>query len=218
MNKKYNAVIFDFDYTLADSSTGIIECVNFALAQLGHPCADELEIKKTIGWSLAEIFKRLTNIQDPLQQDLFKKLFIEKADLVMAPKTIIFEEVPKVINVLRENKVKTAIVSTKFRYRIAQSLENYGLTDLFEVVIGGEDVERMKPHPESLILASKQLNVDVKKCLYVGDSVVDAEAAQAAGMDFCPVLSGTTRAESFEKFKKVHVLVNLNSLIRFLKL
>ena len=34
---RFQAIIFDFDYTLADSSRGIAECINFALAELSLP-------------------------------------------------------------------------------------------------------------------------------------------------------------------------------------
>jgi len=49
---RFSAVIFDFDYTLADSSQGVLECVNHALGRLGLPAASPEDIKKTIGMSL----------------------------------------------------------------------------------------------------------------------------------------------------------------------
>jgi len=49
-----HAVIFDFDYTLADSSQGTTECVNFALRTLNLPIASYEMVCKTIGLSLPE--------------------------------------------------------------------------------------------------------------------------------------------------------------------
>ena len=54
------AIIFDFDLTLADSTKGIIECVNFVLERLNLPRADDERIKRTIGMSLENTFIRLT--------------------------------------------------------------------------------------------------------------------------------------------------------------
>ena len=48
------AIIFDFDYTLADSSGGIIESINFALSRLGLPLAADAVIRRTIGLPLSD--------------------------------------------------------------------------------------------------------------------------------------------------------------------
>ena len=55
----YRAVLFDFDYTLADSSRGIEDCANHALAELGLPAASARAVSETVGLSLAETFCRL---------------------------------------------------------------------------------------------------------------------------------------------------------------
>ncbi|HEY9503221.1 MAG TPA: HAD hydrolase-like protein, partial [Pyrinomonadaceae bacterium] len=58
-NLRFNTVLFDFDYTLADSSQGAIDCINFALAEMGlAPVSDEAACR-TIGLSLNETFLNL---------------------------------------------------------------------------------------------------------------------------------------------------------------
>jgi phosphoglycolate phosphatase-like HAD superfamily hydrolase len=58
-NLPYRAILFDFDYTLADSSEGIIRCVNSALQTLALPQADPDDIRATIGLSLTDIYAQL---------------------------------------------------------------------------------------------------------------------------------------------------------------
>ena len=77
-------VIFDFDYTLADSSAGVVECINYALTHLGFPTAVEGHIRQTIGLSLPATFTALTNNDSPHLIDEFTKRFVERADQVMA--------------------------------------------------------------------------------------------------------------------------------------
>ncbi|NLJ81219.1 MAG: HAD hydrolase-like protein, partial [Firmicutes bacterium] len=48
----YRIFIFDFDYTLGDSTLGIIAFTNFALKQMGFLCPDKTKIKSAIGLSL----------------------------------------------------------------------------------------------------------------------------------------------------------------------
>ncbi len=54
----YTAVIFDFDFTLADSFKGIVECANHALQAMGLPPAAPDVIRKTVGYSLPESLVR----------------------------------------------------------------------------------------------------------------------------------------------------------------
>ncbi len=63
MDRRYNAVVFDFDFTLADSSAGVAECVNHALGAMGLPAAAPQAIYRTIGLSLTETLKRLAGAE-----------------------------------------------------------------------------------------------------------------------------------------------------------
>ncbi len=89
------------------------------------------------------------------------------------------------------------VVSTKFRYRIEQILVREGLRGRFGCVIGGEDVTRHKPDPEALERALDALRVARGQVVYVGDSLVDAEASERASIRFVAVLSGVTPREAF---------------------
>ena len=80
------------------------------------------------------------------------------------------------------------IISTKYRYRIKELLDQHLPSDYFNIIIGGEDVLEAKPSPEGLLLAIKQLDIPKEEVLYIGDSTIDAETAEAAGVDFAGVL------------------------------
>jgi len=191
------AVIFDFDYTLADSSRGVVECINFALDSLGLPAVSAEKACLTIGLSLSDTLVHLVGESAAAQSDEFVRLFIERADEVMADLTILFESVPQTIAVLKEQGLGLGIVSTKFRYRIESILRREGLLDVFDAIIGGEDVPNHKPNPEGLRLAMERLGRSPLDCVYVGDSVVDAETAERAGVPFVVVLSGGPPREAF---------------------
>jgi phosphoglycolate phosphatase len=206
------AIIFDFDYTLADSSAGCIECINFALESLGLPGVPTEVAVRTIGLSLPETFRKLVSPRSMDRSDEFTQLFITHADRVMASATILFDEVPEVVEVLQDRGFSLGIVSTKFRYRIETILSREGLLDAFDVIVGGEDVTRHKPDPAGLLWAIEQLGSWPTGARYVGDSVIDAETAQRAGMPFVAVLSGVTPLESFKVFPVLDVLGDLSGL------
>lgn len=65
--------------------------------------------------------------------------------------------------------------------------KNLGIYDKFAASVTCDDTQggRSKPHPYGLELLAEMMQVDPKKCLYIGDQLFDIEAANAAGMTSC---------------------------------
>ena len=192
------AVIFDFDFTLADSSKAIVECVGCALGQLGFEIPQSERIVHTIGLSLPETFRRLTGTNDSDTELRFVQCYFQRAEQIMDAATVIYDCVPTVLDALRCANLRTAIVSTKLNYRISSILKRNRLDHLFDAIVGAEDVSNTKPDPEGLLLALKKLGVNSAAALYVGDHIIDAEAARRAGVVFVAVLSGRHARHHFE--------------------
>ena len=214
--RNLQAVIFDFDYTLADSSQGAIECINFALAEMGLDLVTAEVACRTIGLSLSETFLTLAEHHPPSRCEEFHRLFVQRAEEVMAKLTVLYESVPATIEALHERGLQLAIVSTKYRRRINEVLEREALSHGFHLVIGGEDVAQHKPHPQGLFEAMKKLECSPASVLYVGDSVVDAELAKRAGVPVVVVLSGVTPKEDFDNYEPVALLQHVSELPEFL--
>ena len=205
-------ILFDFDFTLADSSKGVLECVNYALSNLHFRKFSEEEINKTIGLSLDHKFKMLVGNEHSNKTEEFQHYFIKRADEVMAKLTKLYTFTPKIIKLLYTNGFKLGIVSTKFRYRIEHILTRENLLRFFEVIVGGEDVQKLKPNPFGLCLAIKKLNLDLSNVIYVGDSVTDSETAYNAGVSFIASLSGVTPKEKFKQSQVKFFIEDLSSL------
>lgn len=212
----FRAVVFDFDYTLADSSQGAIECINFALGEMGLAPASAEACCRTIGLSLNETFLALAEHHEPQRCAEFYALFVKRAEEVMVNLTELYESVPATIDALREQGLKLAIVSTKYRRRIEAVLEREALMHGFELVIGGEDVAQHKPHPQGLFEAMEKLECSAASVLYVGDSVVDAEVARRAGVPLVVVLSGVTPQSDFGTYEPLAMLEHVSELPQFL--
>jgi len=191
------AVIFDFDFTLADSSAGAIDCVNYALERLNLPLAPDRRIQESIGLSLPDTFTYVTGIDDLGLVPAFTRHFIARADQVMAERTVLYECVPAVLRALQAAGLGQGIVSSKFRYRIERIVGRERLRDCFSVIVGSEDTPHPKPHPAGLLLAVSRLGCKPAEVVYVGDHPVDAQAARAAGVGFVAVLTGMSDRERF---------------------
>ena len=79
MRHRFQSVIFDFDYTLADSSRGAIECINFALSEMGLAHVSAEAACRTIGLSLHETFLTLGEHHEPHRCDEFYRLFVQRS-------------------------------------------------------------------------------------------------------------------------------------------
>ena len=209
----YNTYIFDFDYTLADSSRGIVYCFNQVLEKHGFNDISDEMIKRTIGMTLQNSFKVLTGENDSDKISNYVKEYVKTADGCMTDNTVLFPETAEVLETLKENGVKLGIVSTKYRYRIKEVLGREFEGELIDVIVGGEDVTTHKPSPEGLLLAIEKLNSKPDNCLYIGDSTIDAETAHVAGVDFYGVLNGATTKEELSRYPNIMVARDLNNLL-----
>lgn len=197
---KYEAVIFDFDYTLADTTRGIVESFYYGFDQMKRVRPDEEAIKQTIGMTLHNAYLLLAEGSNDEEATLFRKHFRVKANEVMTAYTELFPDTMKVLKMLKSQGVKLAIVSSKDHSRLDEWLERDGLQGFFDAIVGGEEVKAAKPDPEGTERAIGLMGISKEKVLYVGDSIIDAQTAQNAGVDFVAVTTGTTKAEAFETF------------------
>jgi len=210
------AVVFDFDYTLADSSAGILKCIHYALQQMRLPPATESRMRESIGLTLANTLVFLTGNEDAEAGAEFTRLFVDHADRIMVDHTVLYDTAHQVINALRNAGVSLGIVSTKYRYRIESILQREALLQHFDVIVGGEDVTDHKPHPVSLQRALHHLGCPPEQAVYIGDHLVDAEAARRAGVPFVAVLTGTSGRHHFDAAQCLGILDTLSSLLTLL--
>ena len=205
-------IIFDFDYTLVDSAQGTIDGVNFAFEKMGLPIASDDAVRRTIGLSLPDILTALAGDAYAKCVDEFTRLFFQRADETMVALAEFYAEVPQTVKALRELGIQLAIVSQKTRRYIQPILEKENLLEAFEVIVGGGDAP-YKPDPEGLLLAITQTESNPENCLYVGDSVTDAETARRAGIAFIAVLSGVTPRTAFEDYDVYTILDDVSGVL-----
>ena len=211
------AVLFDFDYTLADSSDAIVDCFNTALSGIGLERAAPDAIRRTIGLTIPDSLEQVAGPEHRHREQEFRLHWRRRSDEIMVDWTSLYEWTPDATQALREAGFRLGIVSTKYRSRIASTLDKHGLADRFEVIVGGEDVERHKPNPEGLQSAARGLGLHPEETVYVGDSLADAAAAEAARAPFVAVLSGMTPAEAFRAHPSLAVLPSVRNLPALLR-
>lgn len=214
----YKAVIFDFDLTLADSSEGIVISFKHTLGEFGYDIPSDEAIIKTIGIPLTDGFDVLTNTFPNPNREEMKKVYIEKANEVMTKNTHLFEYTEKLLKFLNDSGIKTAIVSSKLRFRIEEGIDHLFDNARVDLIIGLDDVSKPKPSAEGINKAIEIFGLKKEDILYVGDSFIDAQTAQNADVDFCGVTTGTTSEADFGQYSCKYVVKSLKELYDLLNI
>lgn len=209
--KNYDAYIFDFDYTLADATEPVVGSFLYALEKMNLQKSSRQDIINTIGIPIGESYTILTGDDSEEGIELFKKYQKEKSDEITVPNTVFIGDVKEVLQILKNRGKKIGIVSSRWGQRINDIFENLNSRELIDFIIGTEHVENYKPNPEGLF---KMIDmIDAKNPLYIGDSYIDAQAAQNAKIDFVGVTTGTTSREKLESYPHISVLDDLKDIL-----
>lgn len=127
----YKAVIFDFDYTLGDCTSGIVECVVNALTKMGFAKASEDIIRQSVGMTLIHTFHFITGNMDQEEAEEFKRLFMLRADDVMAQCTVFLPYAKEVVEQLKNDQIRVGIVTTKHRHRVVSNFSINGCSRFY---------------------------------------------------------------------------------------
>ena len=200
---RYRLAVFDFDLTLADSTKPITECFKYTLDKFGYPPVPDEEIFATIGKTLLDSFDILTGIPNNPQREEMRVEYVKKADTVMAAGTEFYPDAIAILHILQNAGVKTAIVSSKMKYRIEETFMLHTGSVPVDLIIGLNDTAAPKPAPDGIIRAGEMLGVPLEDTLYIGDNLIDAETARNAGVDFAAVTTGSTTREEFESLPHI---------------
>jgi len=210
---KVELIIFDLDYTLVDSSEGIVYCFNQARRRAGEPEVEPEKIIQRIGHPIEETFLRFGSADPVGRRVVFRQMAAEGA---MAERSFLLPGVADTIRALHGRGYRLAVASTKARVEIIRILERLGLVGYFEAFCGSDEVEKAKPAPDSLLKVLAQTKVLPEQAVYVGDHVVDIEAAKAAGVPVIALEGGPCSHEEKVAAQPDALIQDLRGLLELL--
>lgn len=177
MTLRWPVVLFDFDGTLADTIPLIVASYHHAIGTLGE-VADEREVRSWIGRPLQPVLEERYPGRGAELTDVYRTWNLAHHDeLILA-----VEGMPALLDDLHARGARTGVVSSKKAETVRLGLRAVKLDERIDVIAGQEHTDVHKPDPAPLLYAATQLGVAPSDCVYVGDAVVDVEAARAAGM------------------------------------
>jgi len=173
------AAIFDLDGTLVDTFDLVIH--SYAIAcrdHLGRDLTRE-EVISRFGPTECDMLRR--DLPAHLHASaiaLFRRLYGDNHTKLSK----VFPGISEMLSTLRSKQIPMAIMTGKGRDTCDMTLSAMGWTNLFACVITGDESRRPKPDPEGVLMAARQLDVEPRNCIFVGDSPADINAGKAAGM------------------------------------
>lgn len=209
---KYEAILFDFDYTLGDATDSIYDGFCFGLEKMGYPKPGLEEVQRTVGYTLEDGFTQLTGEGDEARRKEFRVIYKDHVRDTQAKLCRLCPGARELLEALHDREVKVGIVSSKNLDTLESIFEYHGVSGLIDFIIGGDTVKRPKPDPEGLEAGIRTLRVDKARTLYCGDTTIDAETGRNVGVDFSAVLNGVTPASAFEAYPHVHIAPDLVEL------
>nr|MCX3323979.1 phosphoglycolate phosphatase [Bacillus paranthracis] len=115
------------------------------------------------------------------QVRILRKLFDRYYGEVAEEGTFLFPHVADTLGALQAKGLPLGLVTNKPTPFVAPLLEALDIAKYFSVVIGGDDVQNKKPHPDPLLLVAERMGIAPQQMLFVGDSRNDIQAAKEVG-------------------------------------
>ncbi len=198
---RITTVLFDMDDTLIDSFRAREDSLKTVLKAGGIHLDDGWTLDDFRGLELRDILR-----QNGIKEEELEKHFSSYRRIYWTGKRApieLFAGVRQMLEKLYEHGTKMGVVTQKgreffiegCRSGAATELETVSILSLFKVVVGLEDVVKLKPDPEGINLALAELQSRPEETLFVGDSLSDMLAAKNAGCHSCHARWGIAEPE-----------------------
>lgn len=173
-----DAILFDWDGTLADTLGAIYDANVAVMAELGLPFdAEQYRRHATPDWRL--FYERLG-----VPADRLEAANARWNELIDFRGALLFPGIRQALKRLSAAGHPLGVVTAGHSSAVRGQLRQHGLERLFEVVVYGDDLPVQKPHPDPLLVALGGLGRRDRpdRAVYVGDSTTDMEMARAVGV------------------------------------
>ena len=178
------AVLFDLDGTLIDTAADFVRIIQQMCRDEQRPVV-EAEIIRTQVSEGARAMVQLVypemDVTDPVFLAHRQRFLNTYGDNIVVD-TNLFEGMYPLLEELEAHQIPWGIVTNKPRGLSELLLAALNLTERCAVLVCPEDVSKTKPDPEPMYLAAKQLNLEARDIIYVGDHPRDIDAGRTAEM------------------------------------
>ena len=191
---RYKAVLFDMDGTVLDTLADLTNAINHTLSDYGMPLLDKRQVAQYLGNGAAYLMSRAVpeGTPDALREEMlraYQPWYDSHCAILTAP----YPGIVPLMQALREAGVKQAVISNKQDSAVRQLAQEH-FPGLLETAVGESETVRRKPNPDAVLAALREMGVEKRDAVYVGDTEVDLRTAENAGLA-CAVVGWGFRTE-----------------------
>ena len=213
---RYKAVLFDFDGTIADTSQGIFESIQYAMEHMRMHSLSLEQMRKFIGPPLQHSFRTVAGMSEAQTEKAveYYREFYEEGEQYRLQ---IYPGIPELLRDLRANGYLVGLASAKPDLFIQQIIERFSLHSLFDFAEGVSLDESYTDKSALILHVLKQLHInDPQEALMIGDRKYDVDGAHKAGAHAAGILYGVGTKSELKTAGAEYILQTVNDLRAFL--
>ncbi|AUD63213.1 hypothetical protein BK010_06275 [Tenericutes bacterium MO-XQ] len=209
-------IIFDMDGTILNTIDDVVASVNYAMRYFNLPEKTVQEVKDGIGRGainlIEDVVPRGTSEADIYKiYEVYQTYYDQHTNDFTAP----YEGILDLLKTLKNNGYKLAVVSNKYRY-LVEALNHDIFKDYFDISMGEMDGVPIKPAPDMIHIALKEMNLSKDEVIFIGDSDVDMMTATNANIKSIGVTWGYRSKEVLIKHKADYIIDQPKDIIKII--
>lgn len=184
---RFRHLIFDLDGTLVDTQADLAAAANFMLEQLDLPPQSVEHVSSYIGHGAQVLVERVLGPEHAHQTAHGFALFMHYYAEHLVDQSVVYPGIDQVLFTAQSHRMLLSVLTNKPEAPSRGILSGLGLMPFFGRLVGGDTLPTKKPHPHGVVYLQRLTEVPLAETLLIGDSSIDMETGQRAGISTCGV-------------------------------
>ena len=218
MIKNLKLALFDYDGTIVDSAGMIVQGAIEAFRMCGLPDPDPQKVRENIGRPLAvalDVYMPEGYTVTPEQiSEAYRSWYAEQGRLGLQNEPL-YPGMVELIHELKRNDWLIGIATNKSRVGLTNGLAKHNLTNIFDITLS-TDENIAKPNPAMALRAMKELGVDEKYSVIIGDTINDIGLGVNSGITSIGVTWGYNNRKLLMSAGANHLVDNAQDLSKLM--
>jgi len=212
--KQFDLIVFDWDGTLMDSTSTIVQCIQASAKDLGLPVPGDLLASHVIGLGLQEAMQAVMPDVEPKYHARMAERY-RYHYLSSDHQLTLFPGVHEMLEDLSQQAYFLAVATGKSRVGLNRSLNAVKLLSLFDATRCADETFS-KPHPAMLQELTRELGQDIRRTVMIGDTSHDLQMANNAGAAGVAVQYGAHPMEQLQACNPLYSAASVAELQQWL--
>ena len=215
----FEIILFDLDGTISDSKEGVTKCTQYALSHFGIEVSDLRQLERFVGPPINTSFVEFYGFNEEDNKKavaLFRERYTEKGK----DEHKIYSGMAEAIRALHDDGRVIALATSKLQHFAEAILEEYGIRDCFNVVIGSTLDGTRITKTEVISEIFRILSIDgdmLNRTVIIGDRKYDVEGAKECGISSICVRHGCAEEGELEEAGADYIVETPEELLSLLR-